>query len=74
LPTAHGHVVTSLRHSGEDLGRAAADLLWERHHGLLVGAPQHRQVSMHLIPRLTSRMDWSLEAGHLNLTTPTVVA
>jgi DNA-binding LacI/PurR family transcriptional regulator/DNA-binding transcriptional regulator YhcF (GntR family) len=70
LPHANGHIVTSLRYSGEEIGRAAADLLWERRHGMLTGPPQHRRANMRLIPRLTSHMDWSLTAGHVALVAP----
>jgi LacI family transcriptional regulator len=70
LPHANGHIVTSLRYSGDEIGHAAADLLWERRHGMLAGPPQHRRVSMKLMPRLTSHMDWSLTAGHVALVAP----
>jgi DNA-binding LacI/PurR family transcriptional regulator len=71
-PDSDEHVLTSLRRPGEEIGRTAADLLWERRHGLLSGPPQHRRVPMRLIPRLTSRMDWSQSTGHAALTTPHV--
>lgn len=52
-------VVTSLRLPWEKLGRSAAELLWERSHGILKGAPIHRAVPMRLIPRLSCRTDWN---------------
>jgi DNA-binding LacI/PurR family transcriptional regulator len=70
LPNANGHVVTSLRLPGEQVGQAAADLLWERRHSVIGGPPQHRRVAMQLIARLTSRMDWSSTAGHVALAAP----
>jgi DNA-binding LacI/PurR family transcriptional regulator len=51
-------LVTSLRLPWEEIGRVAADLIWERRNGVLSGAPVHRQVPMRLIPRLTSRREW----------------
>jgi DNA-binding LacI/PurR family transcriptional regulator len=71
---ANGHLVTSLRLPAEQLGRAAADLLWERRQGQLVGKPVQRRVAMRLIPRLTSRRDWSMVAGSAMLATPRTVA
>lgn len=70
LPNSNGHIVTSLRLPGEQVGQAAADLLWERRHNLISGASQHRRVAMQLIARLTSRLDWSLAAGHIALAAP----
>lgn len=58
-----GYIVTSLRLPWEEIGDAAAALLWERRQGRLTGSPSHRKVSMRLIPRLTSRANWSLMAG-----------
>lgn len=69
LPMASGHVLSSLRLPWEEVGQVAADLLWERRHGLLTGDVQHRHVAMRLIPRLTCRSDWSLSARHSALTT-----
>lgn len=67
--TANGHLVTSLRLPAEQLGRSAADLLWERRQGHLSGKPVHRRVAMRLISRLTSRRDWSMVAGSARLAT-----
>ena len=69
LPTVNGHIVTSLRLPAQQLGRGAADLLWERHHGQLGATPVHRRVAMRLIPRLTSRRDWSHAPGSTRLAT-----
>ena len=68
LPLASGHVLSSLRLPWEEVGQVAADLLWERRHGLTTGDAQHRSVAMRLIPRLTCRSDWSLSARHSALT------
>ena len=56
------HVVTTLRLPWEEIGRVAADLLWERAHGRLE-MPQQRLVSMTLIPRLSCRQDWHRAPG-----------
>lgn len=63
LPGVTGQVMSSLRLPGEAIGRAAADLLWERKHKRLVGPPQHRRVAMCLHSRLSSRPQWTLLAG-----------
>ncbi|RYG55304.1 LacI family transcriptional regulator [bacterium] len=51
--------LTTLRMPWEDLGRTAADLLWERSHGQSDDSPQQRLVPMRLITRLTSRRNWA---------------
>lgn len=66
LPGAGGHLLTSLRLQGQELGRAAADLLWERRHGEASEERVQRLVPMRLIPRLTSRANWS-SAGRTEL-------
>lgn len=67
--TTNGHLVTSLRLPADQLGSSAADLLWERWHGQLEDKAVHRRVAMRLIPRLTSRRDWSHAAGYALLAT-----
>jgi DNA-binding LacI/PurR family transcriptional regulator len=67
LPSAKGQVLSSFHLPGEELGGAAADLLWERAHGKLTGKPVHRRIAMRLIPRLTSGLDWSRTAGAVEL-------
>jgi len=52
-------LVSSLHLPWGELGRLAADLLWERHHGRLSSEPQRRLLAMRLVPRLTCRRDWS---------------
>ena len=69
LPLASGHILSSLRLPWEEIGRAAAELLWDRWHDRLDEAPQQRRVAMRLIPRLTCRSEWPLEAHHSALTT-----
>jgi DNA-binding LacI/PurR family transcriptional regulator len=66
-PSVRGHVISSMRLPLEELGREAADLLCDRRQGILSGKPQHREVAMRLIPRLTSRPDWSHVAAHVAL-------
>ena len=52
--------VSYMRLPWEKVGAEAAQLLWERQTGRTKGAPQKRQVNMHLIPRLTCQRDWAL--------------
>lgn len=66
--TKNGHIVSSMRLPEEEIGRAAADLLWDRYHGKLTGEFQHRHVPMRLAPRLTSRKNWSQNAEFTALT------
>jgi DNA-binding transcriptional regulator YhcF (GntR family) len=54
-----GYWLTSLHLPADDLGRTAADLLWQRRHGLLTGPPVHRQTAMCLLPRLSSQTGWA---------------
>jgi DNA-binding LacI/PurR family transcriptional regulator len=56
-------MVTSIRLPWEQLGRAAADLLWDRRTGRLTGPSQSRQIGMTLIPRLSSTKTWSSGAS-----------
>ncbi len=62
-PNVHNYVVTSLRLPWDEVGRTAAQLLWERHTGRLAGAPAQRQVPLRLFPRLTSRAGWPHQAS-----------
>jgi len=52
-------LVSSLQLPWGELGRLAADLLWERHQGRLPSEPLRRLLAMRLVPRLTCRRDWS---------------
>lgn len=67
-PTLSKNLFSSLRLPWEEVGRAAADLLWARAHGQFEGH-QHHRVPMRLIPRLTSRPNWSQTPGHAALAT-----
>jgi len=67
MATENGHIVSSMHRPEEEIGRAAADLLWDRYHGKLTGAFQHRHVPMRLAPRLTSRKNWSQNAEFIAL-------
>ncbi len=65
---AAGYFVTSLRLPWEELGRDAADLLWDRHHGRLTGPSQRREAPLRLVSRLTCRPRWTVAAGEAVLT------
>lgn len=56
------YLVTSLSLPWGEIGRAAADLLWQRRHGKLTGLPVHRRVPMRLIRRISSQTGWSIIA------------
>ena len=60
-------LMSSLYLPWDELGRAAASLLWERAHGQLKGVPIHREVRARLIPRLTCNTNWSLSPHHAAL-------
>ncbi|MDR3710745.1 MAG: GntR family transcriptional regulator [Capsulimonadaceae bacterium] len=45
------HVLTSLRLPWEDVGRAAAQLLWDRSSGQLTGPPEFVSIAMRMIAR-----------------------
>ncbi len=66
-PSLNPHVLSSLRLPWEELGRTAADLLWERAQGRLPSrlpaAGEHRAIAMRLIPRLSGRPDWLRAPG-----------
>ena len=53
------HVISALSLSWEEVGRQAAELLWQRAIGQRDGAAQQRLVPMQLIPRLSCRPDWA---------------
>jgi len=59
LPEVQSYVLTSVRLPWEELGAQAAELLWRRKTGRLTGRAQGYQVPMKLIPRMSSRKDWS---------------
>lgn len=68
-PSPHRAILTTLNHPMNLLGKAFADLLWERIHNKLPETPQHRLIRMDLIPRLTSRPNWtSSTLGEMLLT------
>lgn len=70
-PDVAGHLMTSLRLPWDDLGRAAANVLWKRRHGELHEVPHHERVPMKLISRLTCRREWPQSAAHaVFVTTP----
>jgi len=56
--------VTSLRLPWDEVGQAAADLLWQRRERTGAREPQHRAIKMRLIPRLTCRADWPLSPAY----------
>jgi hypothetical protein len=53
------HVVSALNLPWDEIGKAGAQLLWERNVGRLRGPGTVRLVPMQLIPRLTCRRDWT---------------
>ncbi len=55
--------ISYLRLPWEEVGRAAAQILWERHSGRLAPAKEVRLVPMRLIPRLSCRPDWAANEG-----------
>ena len=57
-PTINDQLLTSLRLGWDEVGRRAADLLWERRNGRLPAAPQHVAVKMRLISRLSCQPQW----------------
>lgn len=62
-PVSRASGVSYLRLPWEKIGGEAAQLLWERKTGRLVGPPQRRLVKMSLIPRLTCRPDWASDSS-----------
>lgn len=67
LPEASRYVLTSVRLPWEDIGRTAANLIWERKSGRLTGPAERRLVTMTLIPRMTSRKEWTTATGSTSL-------
>ena len=57
------HVVSALNLPWDEVGKAGAQLLWERNVGRLRGPSAVRLVPMQLIPRLTCRPDWRENSG-----------
>jgi hypothetical protein len=72
MPRARRYPLTSFHLPWDEVGRTAADLLWQRRHGRLTGDYVYRRISMSLIRRLTSQAGWSatshavisIAAGH----------
>jgi DNA-binding LacI/PurR family transcriptional regulator len=62
LPEARPYPLTSFHLPWDEVGRAAADLLWQRRHGQLTGEYVHRRVQMRLIRRISSQTGWSVVA------------
>ena len=56
-------VISYLRLPWDEVGRQAAQILWERKTGRLSGPPQKRLVAMRLIPRLSCRPQWAQSSG-----------
>jgi len=59
LPSSHRSVVSYVRLPWNEVGRTAAQVLWERKTGQLAGSPRKHLVKMQIIPRLTCRPDWA---------------
>ena len=64
-PGARNSVVSYLRLPWEEIGREAAQVLWERRNGRLSGAPIQRLVPMRMIARLSCRADWGAAHRHV---------
>lgn len=59
LSSGRGHLLTSLHRPLDQLGSAAADLLWDRYRGINTEpGPLRRLVPMVLLPRITSEHGW----------------
>ena len=54
-----GQSISSMRMDPRAIGTAAADLLWQRAMGQIVGPPTFRSVPMRLVPRMTSQARWA---------------
>ncbi|NED94996.1 substrate-binding domain-containing protein [Phytoactinopolyspora alkaliphila] len=52
-------ILTSVRVPCEDIGREAAQILWERRHARLEGPPVDRRLPMPVIRRVDSQHGWS---------------
>ena len=52
-------VVSCMRQPWDELGREAAQILWERATGRRTGPQGQNLVTMQTIPRLTCRPDWA---------------
>lgn len=59
IPLSGAHLLSTFYVPWEQLGREAADLLWERRHGALTGPPIQRTVPLYLLPRLSSHRGWA---------------
>lgn len=58
-----GNMVSALRLPWEEVGREAANLLWERSRSALDAPAQKRLVPMRLIPRLSCRDEWAVSGA-----------
>ena len=67
------HVVTALRLPWEEIGREAANLLWERSQKH-ADEPQQKLVPMTLIPRLSCRREWHRTPDVSRSAQPTAIA
>lgn len=68
LTEATNYVLTSVRPPYIEIGRAAADLLWERASGKLIAPSQTRIVPMTLVSRLGSHKAWATNGGNAIIT------
>ena len=62
-PLAQDQLLTSLQLPFDEMGRAAARLLWERRNGKLDGAPRRHIVQMRVVPRLSCQSAWARHAS-----------
>lgn len=59
-PCVAGQNLSSYRLPWDEVGRTAAELLWQRRHGQLTDPPVHRQVPMRFIRRFSCQPNWSM--------------
>lgn len=59
LPRTRRYPLTSFHLPWDEIGRSAADILWQRRHGQLTGKTAHLRIPVSLIRRLTSQAAWS---------------
>jgi DNA-binding LacI/PurR family transcriptional regulator len=61
----HNQPISSMRRDGREIGRVAADILWGRSHGEIVGGPINRLLPLRLVPRMTSQKGWAYRLHRL---------
>jgi len=59
LDDLDSHAISALRLPWDEVGRAGAQLVWDRSHGKISGPSRAQLLPLPLIPRLTCRPDWA---------------